>query len=163
MEKWKQGLSNSEIKIREVIIKESLEWQRTKFHHQGAIKGVGVDCAQFLIKVFHSCSLIPDLKITDYPMQYGLHGTEEKYLGWVRKYAVEIPVAEAQPGDIALFRFGRVISHGAIIIEWPIVIHAYNPTGVILDDATKFPLGDKDRLKGVFSLCQFSSALTPAG
>jgi cell wall-associated NlpC family hydrolase len=153
-------MQQKEKEIRQLIVEEALTWQRTKFHHQGSIKGVGVDCAQFLIKVFHSCSLIPNLKITDYAMQYGLHGTEEKYLGWVKKYAVEIPVTDAKPGDIALFRFGRVISHGAIIIEWPIVIHAYNPTGVILDDATKFPLGEKDRLKGIFSLCQFSSVAT---
>ena len=29
------------------------------------------------------------------------------------------------PGDVAVFRFGRTFSHGAIVTDWPRLIHAY--------------------------------------
>ena len=40
------------------------------------------------------------------------------------------------PGDLALFRYGRTISHGSIVIAWPQIIHAYITAGaVVIDDA----------------------------
>jgi cell wall-associated NlpC family hydrolase len=42
-----------------------------------------------------------------------------------------------QPGDFVVFRFGRTYSHGAIVVEWPIVIHSYIPHGVLLSDALR--------------------------
>jgi hypothetical protein len=45
------------------------------------------------------------------------------------------PVATPEPGDIALFRYGRCISHGAIVLAWPRVIHAVVRQGVVIEDA----------------------------
>ncbi len=39
------------------------------------------------------------------------------------------------PGDVVLWRFGRCYSHGAIVIEWPTVIHAYLHRTCSLEDA----------------------------
>ena len=41
------------------------------------------------------------------------------------------------PADIALWRFGRCFSHGAIIIDWPLVIHAYAGRGCVLEDVSR--------------------------
>ena len=41
------------------------------------------------------------------------------------------------PGDIALWRFGRCFSHGAIVVDWPVVIHAYLGRPCVLEDAAK--------------------------
>jgi cell wall-associated NlpC family hydrolase len=39
------------------------------------------------------------------------------------------------PGDLALYRYGRTISHGAIVTCWPQIIHAHLDSGcVVLDD-----------------------------
>jgi cell wall-associated NlpC family hydrolase len=46
---------------------------------------------------------------------------------------VQIPA----PADIALWRFGRCYSHGAIVIDWPLVIHAYAGRGCVLEDASR--------------------------
>jgi cell wall-associated NlpC family hydrolase len=54
-------------------------------------------------------------------------------------YAREID-GPPSPGDIALFRFGRTYSHGAIVTEWPRLIHAYWQIGVVPGDATQAPL-----------------------
>jgi cell wall-associated NlpC family hydrolase len=40
-----------------------------------------------------------------------------------------------QPADFIVFQFGRTFSHGAIVVEWPLIIHAYIPHGVTLADA----------------------------
>jgi hypothetical protein len=40
---------------------------------------------------------------------------------------VDIPML----GDIALYRFGRCAAHGAIVVGWPRLIHAYVDHGVI--------------------------------
>jgi cell wall-associated NlpC family hydrolase len=53
------------------------------------------------------------------------------------------PVAAPEPGDIALFRFGRTYSHGAIVTEWPRLIHAYWSIGVVWGDSTLFPLAGR--------------------
>ena len=42
-----------------------------------------------------------------------------------------------KPADIALWRFGRCFSHGAIVIDWPLVIHAYAGKGCVLEDASR--------------------------
>lgn len=46
------------------------------------------------------------------------------------------PVAP-EPGDVALFRFGRCFSHGSIVTEWPQLIHAWHAGGVIQSDAAQ--------------------------
>jgi hypothetical protein len=46
------------------------------------------------------------------------------------------PVAP-EPGDVALFRFGRCFSHGSIVTEWPQLIHAWHAGGVIQTNATQ--------------------------
>ncbi len=63
----------------------------------------------------------------------------ERYLEGLLRYAREI-AGPPLPGDIALFRFGRTFSHGAIVVEWPRLIHAYWAIGVVWGDATLHPL-----------------------
>src|SRR5579864_4635628 len=41
------------------------------------------------------------------------------------------------PADLALWRFGRCFSHGAIVVDWPLVIHAYAGRGCVMEDAAK--------------------------
>jgi hypothetical protein len=36
-----------------------------------------------------------------------------------------------------IFKFGRTFSHGAIVVDWPIIIHSYIPHGVLLSDAER--------------------------
>jgi cell wall-associated NlpC family hydrolase len=43
------------------------------------------------------------------------------------------------PGDFLLFHFGRSYSHGAIVINWPLCIHAHRDSGVVLVDALRHP------------------------
>ena len=63
-----------------------------------------------------------------------------------------------QSGDIALFQFGRCISHGAMIIDYPLLIHAYIGYGVIestINEALLCRKNGESRLKGVYRWAGF--------
>jgi cell wall-associated NlpC family hydrolase len=53
--------------------------------------------------------------------------------------------AVPEPGDVALFKFGRCYAHGAIITEWPRLIHAWVGVGVLEDNAETRPELAKQR------------------
>ena len=57
----------------------------------------------------------------------------------------------AKFGDFVLYQFGRTWSHGAIVLDWPLVIHAVVQHGVIFSDGERegFLVG---RAKRFFSL-----------
>ncbi len=124
---------------REKVIAEAISWIGTPYHPKAKIKGVGVDCGWLLIEVFNRCGLIPKVDPGDYAKDWHLHHSEEKYLNWVEQFAD--PVETPQPGDVAIYRFGRTYSHGTIVIDWPTVVHAHIEEGQVLyADATSRPL-----------------------
>lgn len=122
---------------RAAVVAEALEWSRTPYHPLGRLKGIGVDCGQFLLCVYEAVGLIPPTDTGHYPPDWHFHRNDERYLGFVEQFASRIP-GPPLPADIVLYKFGRVISHGAIVIEWPKIIHAYRPGHaggmVMLDD-----------------------------
>lgn len=115
---------------RAAIVAEARSWLGTPYHHEARVKGRdgGVDCAQLLIGVYAAVGLIPPLDIPHYPPDWHLHRDAERYLGIVLQHAREIQPAFGEgplPGDVVVWRFGRCFSHGAIVIDWPVVIHAH--------------------------------------
>lgn len=133
---------------RDAVTACALTWLKTPYHHHARVKGAGVDCAQLLIAVYSGCGLIPAIDVGFYNHDWHMHRSEEKYLGWVNRYAR--PVETPLPGDVVLYRFGRCISHGAIVIEWPRIVHAYIGKGCILDEGDSGMLAD--RLAGFWSV-----------
>jgi cell wall-associated NlpC family hydrolase len=104
----------------------------------GRVKGAGVDCAMFPLEVYREAGLIADLDVPYYPQDWMLHRSDEVYLSIVQKLASELRSLEAaQPGDFVLYHFGRTWSHGAIVLDWPLIIHAIVQHGVILSDGEK--------------------------
>lgn len=121
---------------REDVVAAALAWERTPYHHEARVKGAGVDCAQFLYAVFvEDAQVLAPFTLPSYRPQYGLHRSDEVYLEWIQHYGR--PVQQARPGDIVTYKFGRVVSHAAIVLDWPSIIHASYSSGVIRDDALK--------------------------
>lgn len=115
--------ASEETAKRAEIVTEALSWERTPYHPNARLKGIGVDCAQYPAAVYEAVSLIPHIA-PEYSPQWMLHRDEEQFLGWVREYAREIARDQVGPGDFAIWKFGRCFSHGAIVIDLPEVIHA---------------------------------------
>lgn len=136
---------------RQMVVDEAISWQNTPYHHQGSLKGVGVDCVMFMIEVYKACGLLPlPVDPRPYSHDWHMHRSEEVYLGGVEALAERVDVP--QPGDIALFQFGRCVSHGAIVIKWPLVIHSYLEHGaVVLTDISK-SVALTSRLRGFYTL-----------
>ncbi len=141
-------MTGSEQAEREAVVAEALSWVRTPYHHMGRVKGAGVDCAMLLIEVYHSAGLIPDINPEPYPQDWALHRSEEKYLAWVNRYAHEVEAPS--PGDLVLYKFGRCVSHGGIVVDWPRIIHAYVGEGCVYADGEKGMLSG--RFAGFYSL-----------
>jgi cell wall-associated NlpC family hydrolase len=111
-----------------------MTWLSTPYHHMGRVKGAGTDCLCLLADVFEEAGLIPRVGIPFYPKDWMHHRDAERYLEGLLRYAGEID-GPPLPGDIVLWKFGRCFSHGAIVVEWPTVVHACAGRNVSLDDA----------------------------
>ena len=122
---------------RRSVVRAAREWLGTPYHHHARVKMAGADCAMFPLSVYQECGILPkDYQPPEYSVQWHLHRSEELYLKEIDKFVTEIN-GEPQPADFVVFQFGRTYSHGAIVVDWPIVIHSYIPHGVTLSDALR--------------------------
>jgi cell wall-associated NlpC family hydrolase len=117
------------------VVQEAMTWLHTPYHHAARIKGAGVDCGMFLAEVYEQTGVMPHVVPDEYPPDWHMHQDGERYLGLVAAHAHQVEVG--LPGDIVLYRFGRCVSHGAIVIVWPQIIHAYIRLGVVLDEGER--------------------------
>ena len=133
--------------LRFAVIEEALGWLRTPYHHMARVKGAGVDCLTLLAEVYERAGIIPHVEVPFYPADWNLHRNAERYLDGVMQYAREIPAVDdsnsPRPADIAVFKFGRCFAHGAIVFQWPRLIHAWHNAGVVYADATQGQLAGR--------------------
>jgi cell wall-associated NlpC family hydrolase len=131
---------------RQAVVAEARSWLRTPYHHMGRVKGGGVDCATLLAEVYARAGVAPALEIPFYPPDWHLHRNAERYLEFILGHAQEIAGLPA-PGDVALWRFGKCFSHGGIVVDWPLIIHAYSGKGCVHKAAwlSRLSEGRRDR------------------
>lgn len=121
---------------RAAVVKEALSWKGTPYHHEARAKGAGVDCAQLLAAVFINCGLIAPPVIERYPPDWHFNSADERLLRIVTRFAGEIE-GTPLPGDVVVWRFAKCFAHGAIVLDWPQVIHSLKPRRVTIDDAER--------------------------
>jgi cell wall-associated NlpC family hydrolase len=121
---------------RNAIVRAAKSWLGTPYHHRAAVKGAGADCAMFPVAVYKECGVLPEsYQPPDYSSQWHLHRSDELYLREIEKFCSPVSDLETpRPADFVVVHFGRTFSHGAIVVEWPIVIHSYVHHGVTLCD-----------------------------
>jgi len=131
---------------RKAVVDEALSWLKTPYHHAQSLKGAGVDCALFLAAVFENAGLIPKIEWDYYPADWHIHNNDQLYLKHVLQYGRKVDLdgrfeknqwigEKPLPGDIAMYQFGRCTAHGAIVVEWPMLIHARLNLMVMLEEA----------------------------
>lgn len=129
--------SELEAQQRAAVLEEAATWLGTPHIHGQRVKGAGVDCANFPAAVYHAAGVVAEIPRHPYTFQWHLHNDRELWLEEVVKYARELAGAPL-PADLVLFRFGRVFSHGAIVVAWPLVVEARADAGrVIYSDASR--------------------------
>lgn len=144
----------SEAEERARVVAVATSYLRTPYAHMGRKRGVGVDCATLLLACFVEAGLMADTKLGYYAKQWNLHQTDERYMAVIREQAREI-AGPPGAGDIVVFLVGKCFAHGAIVVEWPRIIHAREPTGVEYADADRDQvlamIGGKERPRKFFS------------
>lgn len=140
----------SEVELRQKIVEEAQTWIGTPYVSNGMVKGRnggGTDCAMLLVGVYGELGLIPkEFDPRPYPPHWHVHRDEEKYINYILPFVHEVdspPIRKPLPGDVVMFKIGRVFAHGAIIINWPKVIHAVGNAMVTMDDISKMTVGKR--------------------
>jgi cell wall-associated NlpC family hydrolase len=136
---------------RDRVIAEALTWLATPYNASARfpIKGKqgGCDCGNWLAAVYTATGVFNLVDVENLPPAWFLNTDEEKYLMRVLRHAEEITrkvmgeIDLPQPGDLMLVKtaHSKVYSHGAIIEQWPQVIHCYG-VGVHRANALRHPL-----------------------
>ncbi len=112
--------------LREQVVAEARSWIGTPYHHLGNIKGPkgGVDCGMIIVEIMSKCGVFPWFDPRPYSRQFHLHKDVEWYKGYLQERGRLVSRHSVRPGDVALFKIGRLFSHGSILTEWPSVVHA---------------------------------------
>jgi hypothetical protein len=92
-----------------------------------------------LAEVYEAAGVIRHVDVPFYPPDWNVHRDAERYIQGLMRYAHEIG-GPPRSGDVAVFRFGRCFAHGAIVVSWPRLIHAWCDAGVVFADGGQPPL-----------------------
>lgn len=130
-------MSPTEQSQRARVVEAAKSWLSTPYHHRAMIKGAGIDCATLLVAAFREAGFLAELVLPDYQAAWHIHRDEEKYTNFIRQFGDEVTGRDPLPGDVVVWKFHRCFSHGAIVVEWPTIIHALTGVGCIIDDALK--------------------------
>ena len=139
----------NESEARRAIVAEAKTWVGTPYLSNGMVKGPrgGVDCAMLPLAIYAEAGFIPkEFDPRPYSPQWHLHKTEEKYLNDVLKFSKEVQGPSERrplPADFVMFKIGQVSAHGAIVIDWPKVVHAVGNDRVRLEDVSKNNIGKR--------------------
>jgi len=151
-QKW---LSNVDVDAPRLLVgNTALDLVGSPYQHMGQTPEVGFDCATLLIEVFARAGIIRKFRPEFYPEDFWMHSSEERYLRVVEQYAHKVEEPRAPlTGDILLYRWhkvecrhgkcvcGRPISHGAIVVNFPHVVHAWKDDHLVeIVDTGRAPL-----------------------
>jgi NlpC/P60 family putative phage cell wall peptidase len=109
------------------IVAKAREYVGTPFHHQGRLKGVGVDCIGLVVCTYRDLELShkDSLGYSKFPdgktLEAGLTQSLDR-----------IPVEEAVPGDVLVFRMRAHPCHIGIKTDHG-VIHTYAGLGKVVE------------------------------
>jgi cell wall-associated NlpC family hydrolase len=120
----------------ELIVAEARTWLGTRFHHQGRVKGVGVDCAGLIVCVAQAVGVY----ITDCS-DYTRIPDGELLKQLCDQQLISIAHHDIAVGDVLLFRIEREPQHLAIVGNYDgdcnqsglSMIHAYAPARCVVE------------------------------
>lgn len=115
--------------MRAAVVAEARRWIGTPFHHRQRQLGRGVDCVNLLIAVYSAAGLVPEIELPWYAPDLHLHRDNTLLIDILNRYAR--PANPVFSGDIAVYGYGRSISHAAIVEDERTIIHAYAPAETV--------------------------------
>jgi len=114
---------------RAAIVTEARRWMGTPYHHQAALRGVGVDCVGLIRGVGFACGVLPPLHEEWKRFNaYGRLPSPRRMAEGMRTFLVPIEDGWQLPGDIAWIQWREDMPmHLAILADGergPTIIHS---------------------------------------
>lgn len=129
----------TEAEERHRVVEVARTWIGTPFISRAKVRGHGADCGTLIAACFEEAGLLPKIDLPDYTVQWHLNKSDELYLAVIEQHMLRF-IGPPLPGDIVMWKIGRAFSHAAIVVKWPVIIHAlWRARFVMLDDADRCP------------------------
>lgn len=114
---------------KEKFIEIARSWLGTKWQHDQQIKGIGVDCVNFLMAVAieYGCDLPP------IPKNYDRISRNKEIVDYIADNFDCITAEEMDTTDIIIMKVSGYSTHVGIITEPYKIIHACNRTGCVIE------------------------------
>lgn len=111
---------------REEIVRAARRYIGTPYHHQAALAGAGCDCLGLIRGVWRDLYGAEPETPPPYTPDWGETGSVEHMLEAAGRHMRPVPPAEADAGDVLIFRLrpGLVAKHAAILTSRTSMIHA---------------------------------------
>lgn len=109
------------------VLTEAMDWIDTPYRHQGSRKGVGCDCLGLVRGVWRVVYGTEPEKPAPYTADWAETCGTDMLLEAARRHCVEKEMAQAQPGDLLVFRWRAhdAAKHLGILASADTFIHAY--------------------------------------
>lgn len=118
------------------VVAEARRWIGTPYRHQASLRGAGADCLG-LVRGIWRATVGPEPEAPPpYSADWSEASGEERLLAAAMRHLVPIPLADAGPGDVLLFRMcpSAPAKHLAVLVSGGVeggrIIHAYSGHGV---------------------------------
>ena len=135
-----QALSASQAADPSVVIAFARAWIGTPYLHQASTRGAGADCLGLARGIWRELQGSEPFAVPAYTRDWGEVGGREVLLEAASRFLIEVPVDQAGPGALLLFRMGPSVpaKHCGLLAASdgsgpdPLsLIHAYDRTAVI--------------------------------
>jgi NlpC/P60 family putative phage cell wall peptidase len=112
--------------MRTRIVAVARTWLGTPYHHQASLKGAGTDCVGLVRGIWRELYGSEPQPLPAYTRDWAEAHARETLLEAARRHLIEIIPAEAQPGDLLIFRWRRTApaKHCAVLATPATMIHA---------------------------------------
>lgn len=135
-EAFQMGRTDGSTVSRAAVVAEGREWLGTKFVHQHSFKQAACDCGGLMRGIALELGLAQLNRVYLLPEKLVAHSGQPDGVILQRacdEYLRRVAIADAQPGDMILIKFGRNPQHLALLGDYRhgglSMIHALGPGG----------------------------------
>jgi cell wall-associated NlpC family hydrolase len=130
------GLTTLRIQILAALLSSAERWRGTPFQARARVCGAGVDCVQLAAALLEEAGLATGLEFPPYTVDFGDHADTSPVLAWfkARPEWTAVPAEDIAPGDVVLFRVGRVVNHVGVALGDQRFCHCLRGHGVPITD-----------------------------
>lgn len=116
------------------VLTLAADWVGTPYRHQASLKGVGCDCIGLIRGIWRELYGAEPQTVAAYAPDWAERGGVDLLIAAALKhFGQDLPLADAQPGDVLLFRWRPdcAAKHAGILAGPAHFIHAYEQASVI--------------------------------